>query len=366
MHELAHLTDDILLRRGSTLVARDRAITASLLAHLAEVDRRRLYLALGHPSMFAYAVEALHLSESAAYRRIHAARAARKFPRLLTLVAEGRLHLAAVCQLAPHLAEANVEELVAAATHRSKADVEQWLAVRFAPPLLVAATVPGRETTSQPLAELVPGRVEPVAATEPAPVAPPAAPLVPHVVLRLALPPSTHAKLRHAQALLSHALPGGDLAQVLDRVLDVFIAQAEKRKYAATDRPRKAQGTPGPQSVRAIPARVKRAVWQRDGARCAFVSVQGRRCASRTRLEFDHVDPVARGGTSRVERVRLLCRAHNQFEAERAYGRAFMERRRAQAKVRQPVRSTRPGTSCMAARTAGAHQLPPAPPDPAP
>src|SRR5689334_11276329 len=113
MHAVNHLSDDALLRAVSTLLARDRANTAALLAHLAEVDPRRLYLALGHPSMFAYAIESLHLSESAAYRRIHAARAARQFPRLLTLVASGQLHLAAVCLLAPHLADDNFEELVA-------------------------------------------------------------------------------------------------------------------------------------------------------------------------------------------------------------------------------------------------------------
>src|SRR5690349_23732023 len=112
MHDIAHLADDALLRRVSTLLARDRAITASLLAHLAEVDTRRLYLWLGHPSMFAYAVEALHLSESAAYRRIHAARAARRFPRLLALVAEGALHLAAICLVAPHLSAENFDEVV--------------------------------------------------------------------------------------------------------------------------------------------------------------------------------------------------------------------------------------------------------------
>jgi hypothetical protein len=371
MHELTHLSDDALLRRVSTLTARGCVLTASLLAHLSEVDARKLYLALGHPSMFAYAVEGLRFSESAAYRRIHAARAARKFPRLFTIVAEGRLHLAAVCMLAPHLTEANFEELVAAATHRSKAEVEQWLAVRFAPPLLMeegATGEPAALSGREPLAQLVLGRVDEaavtVAVTPPvAPAMPSASALAPHVMLRLALRPSTHAKLRHAQALLSHALPGVDLAQVLDRVLDVFIAQAEKRKCAATDKPRKPRANApvaAPKRARAISAHVKRAVWQRDGARCAFISTQGRRCSSRARLEFDHVDPVARGGTAHVDRVRLLCRAHNQFEAERVYGRAFMERRRGQA-----AQSTRPGTSYGAVGTAGARQPPPAAPDPA-
>jgi 5-methylcytosine-specific restriction endonuclease McrA len=136
---------------------------------------------------------------------------------------------------------------------------------------------------------------------------------------------------------------------VLDRVLDVFIAQAEKRKWAATDRPRRPRASApvaAAKGARTIPARVKRDVWQRDGARCAFVSAQGRRCASRTRLEFDHVDPVARGGTARLDRVRLLCRAHNQSEAERVFGRPFIGQRRERA--RRLAGATRPGTSSSA------------------
>jgi hypothetical protein len=203
MHELAHLADDALLRAVTALVARDRAITASLLAHLAEVDTRRLYLALGHPSMFAYAVEALHLSESAAYRRIHAARAARRFPRLLSLVAEGRLHLAAICLVAPHLTTGNFDEVVAAVARRPKVEVERWLAMRFAPPLLAAAAQPVEAAAAPaPEPELVPGRVGPaeVLVTQDVPPSPPTFPLAPapHVALRLALPDATHAKLRRA------------------------------------------------------------------------------------------------------------------------------------------------------------------------
>jgi hypothetical protein len=162
MHELARLTDDALASATSHLVAQDRQTTASLLAHLAEFDARQLHLALGYPSLFAYCVEELHCSESAAYRRIHAARASRKFPRLLALVGDGRLHLAAICLLAPHLTDGNLDELVAAATHRSKAQVERWLALRFAPPLLVAAadaTIRPALVDAVAVTQLVPGRV---------------------------------------------------------------------------------------------------------------------------------------------------------------------------------------------------------------
>jgi hypothetical protein len=58
------------------------------------------------------------------------------------------------------------------------------------------------------------------------------------------------------------------------------------------------------------------------------VSESGHRCEARTRLEFDHIEAFARGGAATVESVRLLCRAHNQYEAERTFGADFMRHRR--------------------------------------
>src|SRR5438093_6419035 len=99
-YSLSHLSDRALLRDLSALVARDRATTAALLAHIAEVDARRLYLPAAHPSMYAYCVHELRLSEDAAFKRIRAARAARQFPALFAALAEGRLHLSGVALLA--------------------------------------------------------------------------------------------------------------------------------------------------------------------------------------------------------------------------------------------------------------------------
>ena len=48
-------------------------------------------------------------------------------------------------------------------------------------------------------------------------------------------------------------------------------------------------------------------------------------------LEFDHIDPVARGGRATVEGVRLLCRVHNQYAAECTFGTGFMSQKRQQA-----------------------------------
>jgi hypothetical protein len=70
-----------------------------------------------------------------------------------------------------------------------------------------------------------------------------------------------------------------------------------------------------------VPREVRRQVVARDGLRCSFVAEDGRRCEETGFLELDHVVPVSRGGRASVDGVRILCRTHNQYEAERILGR---------------------------------------------
>ncbi len=179
--------------------------------------------------------------------------------------------------------------------------------------------------------ELAPAQVH--ARSKLAPVAPE------RFLLQVTIGRSTQEKLCYAEQLLGHALPSGDLAQVLDRALDALIEKLERRKFAATPRPRpSARPSPDP---RHIPAHVKRAVWARDQGRCTFVSEGGRRCPARSRLEFDHIEAVARGGQASVAGIRLRCRQHNQYGAECTVGAEFMRhkreaaRREAEARRRQ-------------------------------
>src|SRR5438093_13745670 len=157
-------------------------------------------------------------------------------------------------------------------------------------------------------------------------------PLAPQrLALQLTIGQSTYEKLRYAQALLGHQLAAGEIAAVLDRALDALIGQLEKSKFAATTRPR--PGTRRATARRTTPAQIKRAVWERDGGQCTFTSDTGRRCPARNRLEFDHADPVARGGTATVQRMRLRCRAHNQYAAECTFGAGFMSEKRRAAQL---------------------------------
>ena len=157
-YSLSHLSDYALLHDLATLVTQDRRTTAELLAHIAEVDARKLYLPAAYPSMFAYCVGELRLSEEAAFKRIHAARTARKFPVIFDALAEGRLHLSAVILLAPHLSPENAGELLSAATFKSKSEIEQLLAERYPRP-----DVPARVQAISPIiggaCQLAPGPV---------------------------------------------------------------------------------------------------------------------------------------------------------------------------------------------------------------
>src|SRR6266404_5480608 len=104
---LAGLPSARLLARVRELVRRGNAVEAELLVHLAEVDARQLYLEEGCSSMFTYCWKVLHFAEGVAYKRIQAARAARRHPQILEALRRGNLHLTAVGLLAPKLTETN-------------------------------------------------------------------------------------------------------------------------------------------------------------------------------------------------------------------------------------------------------------------
>jgi len=352
--------DHVVKRDLLAVAARDRETTAELLAGMAEFDARQLYRPEGYASMYAWCLGTLNLSEDSALRRIQAARAARRFPAIFDAVAAGRLNLSAVCTLAPHLTPATADGLLNASERRTQAQIRQLIADRFprldvptsVQPVVyadlqpqhatshVGMTNPEQPTTpacdlSPPLAPPPPAATLPAlapqhVATPQSGAAPPAytklAPLAPQrYELRGTMTQEMHDDLRAVQALLGHPAEAKDAMAVLGRALKLLRRKLEQRKFAATSRPgrRRSRG-----DGRSIPAEVKRAVWQRDGGQCTFVSEAGHRCECRDRLEYDHIQPIARGGRSTVENLRLRCRPHNQFGADCAFGKGFMDEKR--------------------------------------
>jgi 5-methylcytosine-specific restriction endonuclease McrA len=331
-NSIQSLTDEQLLSHLKSAASLEREATARLIALLVEMDARKLYLGEGYASLFVYCTRCLHLSEHAAYGRIEAARAARRFPMVLELLSDGSMTLTTVCLLASHLNEENHRELLDAARHRSKREIEQQVAALGPKPDVLSAVrrLPqpkapvvqtagalvdldlidsgDHEADSTPL-RLVPHVRQPLAVVTP---------LAPErYKVQLTIGRETHDKLRRVQDLLRHVVPSGDPAAIFDRALTLLLNDLERRRLSKVERPRRPQETN--RRGRYVPADVKRQVWARDDGRCAFVGTDGR-CAETGFLELHHVVPFADGGQTTVDNLQLRCRAHNAYEARQHFG----------------------------------------------
>jgi hypothetical protein len=301
-----------------------RHLTCHRLRTLQQRDGKASSSDDGCSSLFTYCTQVLHFSEHAAYGRIEAARAARKWPIVLELLADGSLHLTAISLLSRHLTMENHQAVLAAARHKSKREVEEIVAdLQPRPP--VPSTVRKLPTCSTEIAASPSVKTTPDARTIAVaePLTSPARrsevkPLAPEQFkVQFTIPRETYDKLRQAQDLLRHRVPNGDVAVIVDRALTLLLAELHKTKHAAVNRARS-----GPSCAahgRHVPASVKRAVWDRDGGRCAFVGAAGR-CSERGFLEYHHVVPFADGGSTTADNLELRCRAHNAYEADRWFG----------------------------------------------
>src|SRR6186713_1330593 len=131
MHELTRHSDEELLMGVSSLMGSHRTITAELVAHLAEIEERRLHLVAGFSSMFDFCRRKLGMGEGEAFRRIVAARLGRRFPVVFGLIATGRVNLSTLELLREWLTDENHEELLEVVAGRSKRGVQAILAARF-------------------------------------------------------------------------------------------------------------------------------------------------------------------------------------------------------------------------------------------
>jgi hypothetical protein len=361
--------DDELLRRLGELVSHSRRVEADLVSHIGEVEKRKLYAREACPSMFVYCTERLHLSEAAAYLRITVARAARKHPHLLTMLADGRLHLSGIAKLVPHLTRENRDSLLLRATHLSKRRIVELVAELLPRPDAPSVMrklprrqlgrvssgvelVPGGVATSTPPkpswrdVELGPDGVEacgsptlavgPFASPRPSrhSVVEPLSPT--RYKVQFTASAELHDKLQRLSALMRSQVPDGDLAAIIEYAVTEKLERLEARRYAQTSAPRKGlSDTDTTPTSRHIPAAVRRAVRERDGDRCRYVDERGRRCSEQGRLEFHHRHPFGMGGDHSLANIGLLCPSHNRYVAERDYGQAVIR-----GKLSRPERPT--------------------------
>jgi hypothetical protein len=352
------LSDAELLANTRGLIGRSNQVFAALLAHLGEVEARGLHRTRACSSLYAYCIYELRLSEDAAVRRVTAARLVRQFPELLEAVASGELHLTGLLMLGPHLNRENHREVLARAKHRTKKELAKLVRVLDPLPAVpariealgpaprgVGATNPTwteQVASFCPVRELTPGD-RPQDWIEEGTEAPdvPDVPELP-APARITEPlrykvqftaTEEHVNLlERAAALLSHSEEPNGIEEIHLRALRELVERLEKRRFGSP-KSKAAVPTPSPPSKpskpvkrtprrsRHIPARVRRAVFERDGTRCTYVDATGQRCRETHHLEFHHLLPFARGGEHDPANLTLRCTEHNALAAEFDFGR---------------------------------------------
>ncbi|MBI4060205.1 MAG: HNH endonuclease [Elusimicrobia bacterium] len=294
------LNDDELLRCLKNLVRQEREDTAAVVAHLAEVDNRNLARERAYPSLFEYCVKELGYSEPSAFHRIRAARAVRKRPELLDLLRRGEVHLRSLVLLHPHLDGEGALEIIQQARGKTVQEVSALVAPLCPRPaprdaIRVIAVRPASVGDLPLFAAVAPGGLP--AQSE----------------LKWEVSFGAGSRLRElldrARALLCHRFPEGRFEDIFTAALEALLNLKDPNLWP--------EGRKTKSRTRKIPKWIRRRVWKRDHGRCAYKAPDGRRCASRRALEFDHVRPWALGGGSNdPSNVRLLCRAHNGLMAE--------------------------------------------------
>ncbi|GEJ55825.1 HNH endonuclease [Anaeromyxobacter diazotrophicus] len=361
-----------LSRRIASLLAEERSRLAEFLVALADFDRQRGWGTLGYASLFQYPERELRLTSSAAARRMTAAALVQRFPAVVEPLRDGRVCMSVVYELSKALTPENAGEVLPRFYGLSKRAAEALVAelrpfanpprrevvtalARSAPPLRASApaealtAAPAPERTSPAKSE----RVQPDADLFSAP-ARPRDEVVPldaelrryHVTVSKAF----LAKLDAAKDALSHAIPDGDTEAVLTAALDLLLEKTDRRR-GLVKKPRPAPQKPSA-DPRHVPAAVAREVWKRDGGRCAFRLPDGSVCGSTKRLELDHIRPVALGGRSTADNLRVACWDHNSLHAVQVFGREHMDQFRKDADRSAP--STAAGGSTSGACGEGA------------
>lgn len=392
---VSRLSDKRLLSTLTDLTRNERDLTVEILLHLGEVEQRKLHFKLGYGSLFEYCTKRLRYSDSAAGRRVQAARSLRRFPEIGDMLRQGELSLLTLSLVAGILTEETKFAVLSSIRGKSKREVERIVS-RHRPVTSIRDRIrpvcirvphgplcpPTQLTPTGGSDSAEPGSVDPddelPARSALKPTTVPRSPLdtvLEAHVIQFAAGSDFVSKLEQMRALLSHTKPRATLEEIFGVAMEAYLdkhspeRRAKRRKARARKARSNGNGKTGakpsgqskeagpattveklsksqgesrgaPPRTRRIPAAVRDDVFARDRGQCTYISAVGKRCKSKHNLQIDHVVPVARGGSNDPSNLRLLCAYHNRLEAERILGFDPEKRRSGKAKIEPPPTPT--------------------------
>jgi len=311
--ELQGIDQEIILRRLDSLNDRERRLKVRILLYLREIDRRKIYLEEGYPSMFSFCTEHMRYSESTAVRRIKAERALGRSKRVIPMLLSGEMTVTGLSKIESICKPDNTEKILEQAAGCSCRELD-LLRARHNPqepspervkPVFVKTELKVKENdkTGRKLTANAEG----------------ASVLEEKYRLDFMVGADSMKKINRAKELLSTKYPEGvKLENLFDELLNSYL---EKNDPENSETPHGDIKTDNSKHTRHIPQKVRDFIYKRDGGRCTFKGRKGRRCNSRWNLQIDHIVPYGKGGDRSPENLRLLCARHNRVMAEKEYGR---------------------------------------------
>jgi hypothetical protein len=358
---LEGLTTEALDQSAEKLVREEKRNVALVIAHIAEISRRKADLECGYKNVFEYCTKRLRLSEGSVALRLQVANVSRRLPQLLMALAENRISLTVAGHLAPHLNEDNVDKILTDCDGMTKRDVEEYL-VELRPKLVFKPSIRKRPSPSKE-SEKAPAEEQQEALRNEEPSGPPPPSPSPNVLepartdvfnFRFSADRDFREKFERLAEVLGIENPLKNMAEVFERAVDFSLEKKDpKRKLERRLKKERERGAEQVQSrpdeisetgeeekaeSRYISSEVRERVFARAGYQCQFEGPDGTRCSSRTGLEIEHELPFAIYRSHDERRLKVLCRRHNLFQAERVYGAAFI-----QAKIGEKQNGRREG-----------------------
>ena len=283
------LKDKELLEQTKIVAQSEREVLSKMLHHLREIDRRKLFSDLGYQSLFEYAVKELKYSEGQAGRRIQAMRLIQEIPEIEEKIENGSLNLINVSQV-----QSLFKEAKRASISVSKSDKLSLLREL--------------ENKSKLEGQKVIENIRPVLNLKPKT----------ENKAEISLSEEIKNKFSELRSLLGFKGSQMSLTDLVEFMADHTIESLKikkfgKKRFLSNSQFVKTPPVEAQKTSRQIPRGVKFEVWKRDMGKC-------KKCGSTSNLNYDHIEPVALGGISTLENLRLLCFSCNQRRAIRTFG----------------------------------------------
>ncbi len=263
------------------------------------IEQRKIFAVEGYSSLCGFLVKEMGYSEPTALKRIQVARCAIKYPRIYWYLENNKTSITALSVLAPHLNQSNNQRLLEECSGKSVSKIKEII-VKYYPKAAVEDSVHSR--------------ISPIN--------------IDQVNITFSASKAFAEKVEKAKAILSHKHPKARLEDIFNDALDALLQKHAPKKARHTK-----QTSSSPQS-RHLPQAIKNEVKEKYEG-CCYVSPSGVWCGEKRFPETDHIIPWAMGGKHESRNVRWLCSTHNQLEADKFFGKAWMDQCRGKNRPEQ-------------------------------